>query len=85
MGLVWQDLIGFNQENKGLNTAIVGGEIISSQEKLANEYSKSFLDKINEIKNEMPTNNILAEKIDTNFIPRVEETLKISEVTKKMY
>ena len=37
------------QEEKSLNSAIVGGEIVYSQEKLANEYSKSFLNKINSI------------------------------------
>ena len=67
-------------EEKSLNTAIVDGKIINSQEKLANKFSESFLNKICNIKNEMPANNILAEKIYKELVPRVEENFKIKEV-----
>ena len=68
------------QEDKSLNTAIVNGNVITSQEKLANEYSKSFVHKINSIKSEMPNNNILAEKIYKKLVPRVEENFVMKEV-----
>ena len=58
-----------NFEEKGLNTAIVDGKIINSQEKLANKFSESFLNKICNIKKEMPANNILAENFLKNWYP----------------
>ena len=39
-------------EDKILSSAVVNGKVVSSQEELANKYSKSFLNKLEEIKKE---------------------------------
>lgn len=41
------------KEDKGLNRAIINGRMVSSQEELADEYCKSFLNKLENIKKEL--------------------------------
>merc|ERR1711954_552990 len=80
----WKELkIEERNENKTLVSANINNKIECSPKTLANEFSKTLLDKIQEIKNELPVNDIIAEKIYKDLVPRNENEIKSKEVTIK--
>merc|ERR1711954_185007 len=80
----WKELkIEEGNENKTLVSAYINNKIECSPKTLANEISKTLLDKIQEIKNELPVNDIIAEKIYKDLVPRNENEIKLQEVTIK--
>merc|ERR1711954_533440 len=80
----WKELkIEEGNENKTLVSAHINNKIECSPKTLANEFSKTLLNKIQEIKSELPVNDIIAEKIYKNLVPRIEEDIQLKEVTIK--
>ena len=68
------------QENKGLTSAKINGKVVSSQKVLAEEYTKSFLKKIEEIQESLPNNNIVAENTFKTLVERNENEFEFREV-----
>ena len=68
------------QEDRSLSKAKINNKIITSQKKLAEEYADSFLKKLETIKEDLPSNNIVAEKVFKLLIPRNNNDIKIKEV-----
>merc|ERR1711954_545075 len=80
----WKELkIEEGNENKTLVSAHINNKVECSPKTLANEFSKTLLDKIQEIKSELPVNDIIAEKIYKDLVPRNENDIKLKEVTIK--
>merc|ERR1711954_299442 len=80
----WKELkIEEGNENKTLVSAHINNKLECSPKTLANEFSKTLLDKIQEIKSELPVNDIIAEKIYKDLVPRNENDIKLKEVTIK--
>ena len=68
------------QEDKGLSSAKIDGKLFTSQKILAEKYSEAFLKKLEDLKQELPANNILAEENFKELIPRNENNLEFKEV-----
>ena len=58
----------------------------TSPKTLANEFTKNVLKKIKEIRDELPENDLVAEMIYKDLMPRIKNSIKLEEVTiKQMY
>merc|ERR1712081_140831 len=59
----WKEMkIKEGNEDKTLVSAVINNKIECSPKTLANEFSKTLLNKIQEIKSELPVNDIIAKK-----------------------
>ena len=72
-----------SEEEKSLTSAVVKGKLESSPIALAKGFAEFFTNKLETMKNEMPSNNIVAEEVFKTLVPRVDEELTIKEVTIK--
>ena len=68
---------------KGLMKAEVDGKLENSPKILADKFSESVIDKVQTIRDELPKNNLTAETVFKELVPKVEEDLKLRLVTIK--
>ena len=69
------------QEEKSLIAAKVKNKLETIPRVLANSYADFFTDKLIKMRNETPSNNVVAEEVFKTLVPRVKENLEIKEVT----